>query len=67
LRAYLEDRVLILYNRSDKPKEFNLSADPELSNGQLSDQLGNLEKVEVKNGKLSLLLPALTSAVLIPK
>ena len=67
LRAYLGDRVLILYNRSDKPKEFNLSADPELSNGQLSDQLGTLEKVEVKNGKLSLSLPALTSTILIPK
>jgi glycosidase len=65
VRAYLEDRVLILYNRSEQPKEINLDVDPEFSDGPLIDPLGSLSKQEVQKGKLTLLLPALSNSILI--
>jgi hypothetical protein len=65
VRAYLEDRVLILYNRSEQPKGINLDVDPEFSDGPLIDPLGSLSKQEVQKGKLTLLLPALSSSILI--
>jgi len=65
VRAYLKDRVLILYNRSEQPKEINLDVDPEFSDGPLIDPLGSLSKQEVQKGKLTLLLPALSSSILI--
>ena len=66
VRAYLNDRVLILYNRSDKPAKFELNVGPEFTDGPLQDQFGNLKDISVKNGFLSLTLPALSSAYLTP-
>jgi hypothetical protein len=39
--------------------------DPEFSDGPLIDPLGSLSKQEVQKGKLTLLLPALSSSILI--
>ncbi|MEY5062080.1 MAG: hypothetical protein RLZZ112_44 [Verrucomicrobiota bacterium] len=66
VRSYLNDRVLILYNRSDQPAKFELDVGPELSDGSLRDQLGKLGEVPVKNGFLSVTLPGLSSSYLTP-
>jgi len=63
-RAYLGDRVLILYNRSDKPAKLELEVGPEFLDGPLQDRLGSLEKLVVKNGFLSLTLPPASSSFL---
>ncbi|NDF99339.1 MAG: hypothetical protein EB101_10545 [Chitinophagia bacterium] len=63
-RAYLGDRVLILYNRSDKPAKLELEVGPEFADGPIHDRLGSLEKLVVKNGALSLTLPPSSSAFL---
>ena len=66
VRAYLNDRVLILYNRSDKPAKFELNVGPEFADGPLQDQFGNLKDISVKNGFLNVTLPALSSSCLTP-
>jgi len=59
--------VLILYNRSEKPAQFDLDLGPEFSDGPLQDRLGGLGSgLVVKNGFLQLELPGLTSAWLTP-
>ena len=63
-RAYLEDRILILYNRSDKPAKLEVEVGPELPDGPLEDQLGNLGETSVINGTLKLSLPPLSSSFL---
>ena len=65
-RAYLGDRVLILYNRSNQPAKIEIEVSPEFSDGPLQDRLGSLSKISVKNGFLSITLPGLTSAFLTP-
>ena len=65
-RAYLEDRVLLLYNRSDKPAKLSLDVSPEFSSGSLQDQLGVLQDMVVKNGFLDVTLPPLSSSYLTP-
>lgn len=66
VRAYLNDRVLILYNRSDRPAKLELNVGPEFSDGNLQDQLGTLQAAALKNGFLDVSLPALSSAFLVP-
>ncbi len=66
VRAYLEDRVLILYNRSDRPAKFGLDVGPEFADGPLQDRLGALKDVSVKNGFVDATIPALSSAYLTP-
>jgi glycosidase len=66
VRAYLNDRVLILYNRSDQPAKFELDLGPEFSDGPLRDQLEKLKDITVKNGFVNVTLPALSTAYLIP-
>lgn len=66
VRAYFNDRILILYNRSEKPCEFNLKVDPELSDSPLQNALGGLPIVKVIDGKISTTIPPLTSLVLLP-
>ncbi len=67
VRAYPGDRVLIVYNRSDKSRKLELEVSPELSDGSLIDSLGIVQKAEVKNGKLSIELPPFSSSLLIPE
>jgi len=65
VRAYLNDRVLILYNRSDKPAKFELDLGPEFSDGLLKDNLSQLKgDPTVKNGFLKVELLGLSSAFL---
>ena len=68
VRSYLNDRVLILYNRSDSPAKLKLNVGPEIENGLMENRLATptLQKVEVKNGFLEITLPPLTSAFLAP-
>jgi len=66
VRAYLNDRVLILYNRSGKPAKFEIDVAPEFTDGNLHDQLGALKDVSVKNGFLETTLPPLSSSFLTP-
>jgi len=66
VRTYLQDRILILYNRSAKPAKMELDIGPEFSDGQIQDQLGVLEDVTVKNGFVTVTMPGLSSAYLIP-
>ena len=63
-RAYLQDRLLIVYNRSDRPLEYNLEVTPEFSDGLLTDRLGSVKNVEVKKGKVAFRLPPLSSSIL---
>ena len=65
-RAYLNDRVLILYNRSEKQTKFDLKVGPEIPDGPLKDELGVVKDVTVKNGLLSVTLPPLSSSYLSP-
>jgi glycosidase len=65
-RAYLQDRVLILYNRSDKPARLDLEVSPEFVDGPLQDRLGDLKNLQIKNGRLGLTLPPRSSALLSP-
>lgn len=66
VRSYLNDRVLILYNRSDKPAKFEIDVGPEFTDGPLRDHLGGLQEVAVQNGFVSATLPALSSSYLTP-
>ena len=67
LRAYLGDRVLILYNRSTKSVQLQIDVGPEFSDGTVIDALGGLKKGLIQNGTLETTLPGLTSACLIPE
>ena len=62
VRAYLKDRVVILYNRSEKPINFELDVGPEIFDADLADQLGVLGKFPVKNGFCRITMPPLSSA-----
>lgn len=58
--------VIVAFNNGDKPAivEFNV-ADLKLSNGAVvGDRLGNVKDARVKNGMLTLELPARSSAIL---
>lgn len=66
VRSYLNDRVLILYNRSEKPAKLQIDVRPEFSDGPLRDQFGTLKEVNIKNGAFEASLPALSSAFLTP-
>ena len=66
VRSYLSDRVLILYNRSEKPARLEIHVDPEFSDGQVRDQLGVLKDATIKNGLLTVTLPGLSSCFLVP-
>ncbi|MBU6155269.1 MAG: hypothetical protein KGP28_13280, partial [Bdellovibrionales bacterium] len=67
VRAYLTDRMLILYNRSDQPRELGLHLEPEFSDGPLDDELSTITGAKIKNGKLTLVLPPLSSSILIAR
>jgi len=57
---------LVLYNRSEKPAKLELNVGPEFPDGPLRDRLGALKDISVKNGFVSVTLPALSSAYLTP-
>ena len=67
VRTYFQDRVLILYNRSEKPARFSLNVAPELFGGTLVDALGSLGEIEILHGRITLEQPPLSSSVLTAK
>jgi len=70
VRAYGEDRVLIAFNRSEKPVVLDLLVSPELPDGPLTQNLpqptSSHTPLFVKNGHLTLNLPPLSSSLLLP-
>ena len=66
VRAYMGDRILLVYNRAPEPKDLILQVSPEIPDGPLKDQLGLLTGASVEKGILKLSLPALSSAFLTP-
>jgi hypothetical protein len=51
VRAHLEDRVVIVFNRSKNQASMNLDVSPELADGDYVEALSGM-KVAVKDGKL---------------
>ena len=71
VRAYGEDRVLIAFNRSEKPVVLDLLVSPEIPDGPLTQTLPHPltpspTPLSVKNGHLTLPLPPLSSSFLLP-
>ena len=66
VRSYLQDRVLVLYNRAEKPVKLELNVRPEFPDGPLRDHFGLLQNVIVKNGFVSVTIPGLSSSYLTP-
>jgi glycosidase len=62
VRAYAEDRALVLFNRSEQSVTFELELDPEINDGKLFDALTGAE-ITVRNGRVSVTLSAMSSAV----
>jgi cyclomaltodextrinase / maltogenic alpha-amylase / neopullulanase len=61
VRAHLEDRVVAIFNRSKNESKIEMQVAPELADGDYTNAL-NGERVQVRDGKLSLALPAQTAA-----
>lgn len=62
LRAYEENRALVVFNRSDENKRFSFDLAPEIGEGQLVDII-NGRTIEVRSGMVSFLMPPMASAV----
>ena len=62
VRAYADDRALVLFNRSEDSATFELDLDPEIGAGNLYDVLTGAP-LEVREGRVSATLGALSSAV----
>ena len=63
VRAYLDDRVLIIYNRSENRSELKLSLTPELSGHRLIDQIGKLGIKPNVDDKTVFSLPPVSTSV----
>ena len=62
VRAYAEDRALVLFNRSDESVTFELELNPEIEAGELIDVLSGA-RLSVQNGVVRVTLDAMSSAV----
>lgn len=62
VRAYAEDRSLVLFNRSDVTVTFELELNPEMEQGVLKDVLTGTS-LSVRDGKARVRLSAMSSAV----
>ncbi|MGJ8650364.1 MAG: alpha-amylase family glycosyl hydrolase [Opitutaceae bacterium] len=62
VRAYGDDRALVLFNRSDRKLEFNLNVGPEIGSSELIDALTGAS-VRVRNGHVVLTLSPMSSAI----
>jgi glycosidase len=61
VRAHLDDRVVVIFNRAKAPAEIDISVSPEMPEGAYVDALSG-SGVEVKNGRIDFELPAETAA-----
>ena len=71
VRAYAEDRVLIAFNRSEKPVSLDLLVSPEIPDGPLEQELlpsktSSAKTLSVKDGRLTFSLPPRSSSTLVP-
>jgi hypothetical protein len=71
VRAYAEDRVLIAFNRSQKPVSLDLLVSPEIPDGPLEQELllsktSSAKNISVKYGRLTLSLPPRSSSIFVP-
>lgn len=64
VRAYLDDRVVVIFNRGKTEAKIDIDVSPELSDGDYDDVLTH-EATKVAAGKLQLTIPGRTSAFVI--
>ena len=62
VRAHLADRVVVLFNRAHIESQFEVIVSPELADGDYTDALSG-KTIAVKNGKMTVTLPAETAAL----
>ena len=60
-RAHLNDRIVVALNRGKAEAKLDLNVSPELPDGDYADALSG-SKIEVRDGKLAMSLPAQTAA-----
>jgi glycosidase len=65
VRAHLADRVLCVFNRGSGAAALKLNVGPELPDGACTDTLSG-KKWSVKDGVLSVSIPAQTAALIVP-
>ena len=63
VRAHLNDRVAVVFNRAKSAAKVGVTLTPEMEDGDYADALSG-KQVEVKNGKLEFTLPAQTAALI---
>ena len=61
VRAHLDDRVIVAFNRGTDEAKLDLNVSPELADGNYTDALSG-NAVEVRDGKVTISLPAQTAA-----
>ena len=71
VRAYAENRVLIAFNRSEKPVSLDLLVSPEIPDGPLEQELllsktSSAKTLSVKDGRLTISLPPRSSSIFVP-
>jgi len=62
VRAYADDRALVLFNRSDEWVTFELELNPEITNGELLDVLSHT-RISVRDGSATVSVSPMSSAV----
>ena len=60
VRAHLEDRILVAFNRSKAEAKLDLDVSPELADGDYTEALSGTA-VQVREGKVNLSIPAQTA------
>lgn len=61
VRAHLDDRVVVIFNRAKSDAKIDINVAPELSDGDYIDALSG-KKISVQSGKLDFELPGQTAA-----
>jgi glycosidase len=62
VRAYADDRALVLFNRSEQWVTFELELNPEITNGELLDVLSHT-RISVRDGSATVSVSPMSSAV----
>jgi hypothetical protein len=62
VRAYGDDRALVLFNRSDLPVSFQMELNPEIETGQLTDIFTGA-KARVSTGMTTVTVAPMQSAI----
>ena len=62
MRAYGDDRAIVLFNRSDLPVSFQMELNPEIETGQLTDIFTGA-KARVSTGMTTVTVAPMQSAI----